>query len=905
MPSEWRRSKADRQSADDPSSPALLLPLAPSERGEGSRSVAAEKAPSPDSTGEGIGGEGKWLTTTALLPPAPARVHFVGIGGIGMSGLARILNAWGYTVTGSDASPSPLLQELGDEGIAVTIGHSATEAAATADLVIVTAAARPDNPEMASALAAGRPLVKRARLLGALADARRGVAVAGSHGKSTTSGMIVAALRTLGADPSFAIGAVLNGVGINAMSGTGEEMVVEADEYDWSFLQLHPDVAVITNVEYDHPDLFSDVDTYDAAFAAFIAGMRPEGTLVIAGDDPGCARLMARQDWRPPRRVVTFGETAGSDWRLERVGGGWRVTGPDDIAVPLALVVPGQHNARNATAALAVLVSLGHDAAAAAAAIESFSGVGRRFETKGEARGVLVIDDYAHHPREVKVNLHAAKERFPSRRLWAVFQPHTYSRLKALLPDFAAAFTDADRVMILDVYAARETDDLGISAADLVRLLPDAPLTARDPRDAARALSRVVAPGDVVLTLGAGSITDTGPLLLDFLREAPSSPRPTAREGSAQEPDCPPREPLTPTPLPVRRARGFAPFSPHMGRRVGDEGFRGRSPRADTPASTNPSRGTTPASITIPGHPGLKVLRDAPMRLHTTWRIGGPADFLVRAATPDDLIAAVAWGRRQGMPVTVIGGGSNLLVGDGGIRGLVVLARTPGARAGALVDVEDLGDAVRMRVAAQAPLSWTGRYAAERGWAGLDWGVGLPGTIGGATVNNAGAHGTEQIDHLESVVVLNEWGEIEERPATWLEAAYRHTVIKAAPRPRPWIVLAAVMRLPKGDSAALVRLADEHAAFRKETQPTGACAGSTFANPPGDFAGRLLEESGLKGFAVGGAAFSPKHANWIVNDGTATAADVRALIETAQARVRDRFGVELRREVEYLDEGDE
>ncbi len=288
------------------------------------------------------------------------------------------------------------------------------------------------------------------------------------------------------------------------------------------------------------------------------------------------------------------------------------------------------------------------------------------------------------------------------------------------------------------------------------------------------------------------------------------------------------------------------------------------------------------------------------MRLHTTWRIGGPADFLIRAATPNDLIAAVAWGRGEGMPVTVIGGGSNLLVADAGIRGLVVLARTPGERATDLVEVEDVGDAVRLRVAAQAPLSWVGRYAAERGWAGMDWGVGLPGTIGGATVNNAGAHGTEQIDHLERVALLNENGEIEERPVAWLEAAYRHTVIKAAPRPRPWTVLTAVMLLPKGDPDELVRLADEHAAFRKLTQPTGACAGSTFANPPGDFAGRLLEESGLKGFAVGGAAFSPKHANWIVNDGSTTAADVRELIATAQERVRARFGVELRREVEYL-----
>ena len=221
------------------------------------------------------------------------------------------------------------------------------------------------------------------------------------------------------------------------------------------------------------------------------------------------------------------------------------------------------------------------------------------------------------------------------------------------------------------------------------------------------------------------------------------------------------------------------------------------------------------------------------MRLNTTWRIGGPADFLVRAPTPDDLVASVAWGRREGIPVTVIGGGSNLLVADRGVRGLVVLARTPGERAADLLSLEDLGDAVRLQVAAQAPLSWAGRYAAARGWAGLDWGVGLPGTVGGATVNNAGAHGTETKDHLERVIVLNERGEIEVHPATWLEAAYRHTIVKAASRPRPYTILAAVMLLPKLDPAVLMQLADEHAEFRRLTQPTGACAGSTFANPPG------------------------------------------------------------------------
>ena len=290
------------------------------------------------------------------------------------------------------------------------------------------------------------------------------------------------------------------------------------------------------------------------------------------------------------------------------------------------------------------------------------------------------------------------------------------------------------------------------------------------------------------------------------------------------------------------------------------------------------------------------------MSLHTTWRVGGPADFVVRAPTADDLRAAVAWGAGEGLPVTVIGGGSNLLVGDGGIRGLVILARTPGERAERLVRIEDLGEAVRLRIGAQAPLSWTGRYAAERGWAGLDWGVGLPGTIGGATVNNAGAHGTEQKDHLEAVVVLDNTGTIEEKPKAWLEPAYRHTTIKAAPRPRPYHVLEVTVLLPKRDPLELIRLADEHAEFRKRTQPTGACAGSTFANPVGDFAGRLLEEAGLKGYRIGAAAFSAKHSNWIVNDGGATATQVRELIATARERVRERFGVELQPEIEEIGE---
>lgn len=305
--------------------------------------------------------------------------------------------------------------------------------------------------------------------------------------------------------------------------------------------------------------------------------------------------------------------------------------------------------------------------------------------------------------------------------------------------------------------------------------------------------------------------------------------------------------------------------------------------------------------VEVPGQAApLKIEQESPLSRCTTWRIGGPAEFLVRASTPDALVAAVRWGADQGLPITLIGGGSNLLVGDDGLRGLVIISKTPGERSEVLLNATDFGDVVEVTAAAQIPINWIGRYACDRGWSGLDWAVGLPGTVGGATVNNAGAHGTEQKDHLVSLRTLSTSGEIEVHDRAWLNPTYRNTTIKAQPRPRDLIVLDATMRLPKGDAAVLSGLAEEHARYRKETQPTGACAGSTFANPEGDFAGRLIEAAGLKGYAVGPVSFSTKHSNFIVNAGGGTAAQVLELIAHAQATIRDQFGVELHREIEYL-----
>jgi UDP-N-acetylmuramate--alanine ligase len=456
----------------------------------------------------------------ATLPDPPARIHFVGIGGIGMSGLARIFLARGYQVSGSDALQSDQTDALEAIGIPVSIGHTDTARAARADLVVATAAAPQTNPELVAARNANRPIVKRAAALGALANARDCVAVAGSHGKSTTSGMLTTALLALGRDPSYAVGAVVSASGVNASPGRGAEMVVEADEYDYSFLTLTPDIAIVTNVEFDHPDLFPDQDAYDTAFCRFIRQIRPGGTLVMSADDPGCRRLLDNPLFHWPDHVAWFGESEPAAWRLMPNGGAWQIRTPDGRIVSLKLQVPGRHNALNALAALTALVALGISPADGAQALETFAGVGRRFEMKGEAAGVTIIDDYAHHPTEVRATLLAARQRYPTRRIWAVFQPHTYSRTKALLDAWPGGFTAADRVMLLDIYAARETDDLGVSSDDIAARLWGKTLRAASPAEAASQLAKAVKPGDVVITLGAGDVTKTGPMLLTLLNGA-------------------------------------------------------------------------------------------------------------------------------------------------------------------------------------------------------------------------------------------------------------------------------------------------------------------------------------------------------------------------------------------------
>lgn len=460
-----------------------------------------------------------------LALPAPgAHIHIIGIGGIGTSALARALARWGYRVTGSDASASEVTAALAAEGIAVARGHRA-ESVAGADLVVYSAAVRDENPELAAARAAGIATAKRAALLGLIANARDGLAVAGTHGKSTTSAMLAKICVDAGRDPSFFVGAIVQDFGSNARSGGGDLVVVEADEYDRSFLQLFPRVAIVTNMEHDHPDIYPTYEEVRAAFLAFLGQVRPGGTIVLSADDPGCADLLAHLAPAAGVAVVRFGRAAGADWRL--VGGaGGDVIHRDGVAVAtLTLRVPGEHNRQDALAAIAAAAAVGIAPEEAAASLASFRGTGRRLELKGEVRGLTLIDSYAHHPTEIAVDLRGVREQYPGRPVWVAFQPHTYSRTKLLLAEFAAALAAADSLVLLDIYPSRETDTLGVSADDILALLPDRARVRRvgSPADAARALleaheAGALPAGAIVLTLGAGDVTEIGAMVLDGLR---------------------------------------------------------------------------------------------------------------------------------------------------------------------------------------------------------------------------------------------------------------------------------------------------------------------------------------------------------------------------------------------------
>ena len=454
------------------------------------------------------------------------RIHFIGIGGAGLSAIARVLMGQGAEVSGSDLVLSSVAKALARDGARVFAGHQA-ENVAGADLVVVSSAVPTTNVEVQAAAATGIPVLKRPEFLGQMMNGQLGVAVAGTHGKTTTTAMIASILLEAGRDPTFIVGGVIAGLETNARAGQGSLFVIEADEYDRTFLSLTPRVAVVTNVEHDHPDCYPTFADFRAAFEEFAALVPRDGMLAVCWDDP-IVRELGERRRAAGAAVRFFGLGEGAEWRAEEVRPNF-AGGVDFLAVcrggeaeqVLGLVrlrLPGAHNASNAMAALGVADFLDVPFQVARSALTEFRGVGRRFEVMGEADGVVVVDDYAHHPTEIRATLLAARQRFPEQSLWAVWQPHTYSRTKTLLKDFVQAFGVADHVIVLPIYAARERNTLGIRSTDVVAAMRHPDVRPAGSLDEAMVwLGTEVRPGDVVLTLGAGDGHKVGEWLLEAL----------------------------------------------------------------------------------------------------------------------------------------------------------------------------------------------------------------------------------------------------------------------------------------------------------------------------------------------------------------------------------------------------
>jgi UDP-N-acetylmuramate--alanine ligase len=457
------------------------------------------------------------MNPTTLDHWSGKRIHFIGIAGAGMSGLARIALSHGLSVSGSDSKDSSVVLALRTLGAEVEIGHDAAHLAGV-DIVIYSNAIAASNPEMKRAQELSLPLLTRAQALAILMTASKSLAVAGTHGKTTTSSMLTVALQACGIDPSFAIGGTLTASGSNAHRGTGEYFVAEADESDGSFLEYRPFSAIVTNVEHDHVDFFATEESVMDIFTEFAQSISPQGFFIYCRDDSGAVRI-AETEFAATK--VSYGEDAGADLLIDTIkllpnGSKARALWKGRAVGTIELQVPGHHNLLNAAAALAMGLSLGQPAAALLEGLASFQGAGRRFELKASIAGIRVIDDYGHHPTEIDVTLTAARRYAGDGRVLVIFQPHRYSRTQAFLDQFARTLDLADLAILLEIYPASEKPIAGVSASLIAQKMKHGKFIPNF-LEASEEIISMAKTGDVILTLGAGDVNSLAPIIAQGL----------------------------------------------------------------------------------------------------------------------------------------------------------------------------------------------------------------------------------------------------------------------------------------------------------------------------------------------------------------------------------------------------
>lgn len=450
--------------------------------------------------------------------------HFIGIGGAGMSGIARIMLAQGKTVSGSDAKESAVTSQLATLGATIYLGHSEANQMG-ADVVVVSTAIAANNPELIAAQSRSAEIMRRAEALALVMEGKRSIAVAGTHGKTTTTSMLTVALQRAALDPSFAIGGMINMSGTNAHLGTGDIFVAEADESDGSFLAYKPSGAIITNLELDHVDHFPTFDVLAEAFLQFISTIKPDGFLVACGDDENVRALLSKID-RTDLKVMTYGSQHGdNDFQLSRIhlsegGGVARITHKGSVIGDIELAIPGAHNLLNAAAALAAGIALGAQSSDLLKGLSEFTGARRRFELKGEVAGIRIVDDYGHHPTEVRVTLETARRYAGNGKLFVIFQPHRYTRTQMFAQQFGNALNIADQIYLLEVYAASESPIPGVSSLLIAQGRSEDKFHYQPSMiEIIHQVTKLVEPGDVIITLGAGDVNSIAPVMLEALGE--------------------------------------------------------------------------------------------------------------------------------------------------------------------------------------------------------------------------------------------------------------------------------------------------------------------------------------------------------------------------------------------------
>src|SRR3954467_385183 len=758
------------------------------------------------------------LNLREMLTQQLHRIHLIGVAGSGMSGIAALLLELGHDVSGSDKVASWEVNRLQRLGLRFRAEHRA-EDAAEAELVIYSSAIREDNPIRAAATIAGKPLLRRAEALAAIMSGKRGIVIAGMHGKTTTSAMAAHVLREGGMHPSHYVGAEIPLLGSNAhWDPRGEYFVAEGDESDGTLRLFKPEHALVLNVEEEHLDFYADLAAIEAVFCQLLE--QTSGSAFYCADDAHSLRICARH-----AKPVSFGFAEEADYRgtdvdLRDFTSVFSVFRRGKKLGEAVLNVPGRHNVSNALGVIALASELGVPFPKIAASLARFQHARRRFEIKYQSDRFLLVDDYAHHPTEISATLAAARAG-GRKRVLTMFQPHRYSRTKALRTEFGRAFDNADRVVVTDVYAASEKPLPGVSGQTIADEIAASghPGVSYQPRlDRLRYdVGNMIATGDLILSLGAGNIHEQlSSLAADLV------------------------------------------IAEKLKTIVGEEG---------------------------------DVRLYEPLAKHTTLRVGGPAQFWVEPRTEAAFAELIRFCRGENLPLFVIGRGSNLLVRDGGIRGVVIHPC-----GGEFDKVEVSGTEIRAGVGAKLKqVAYAGKGA---GLGGLEWMEGIPGAVGGGLRMNAGAMGAQTFESVVRVRYLDDEGNPQEKTPDQLEIHYRHVPSLE----RNYAVSAVFRGIPTAPEEIERRL-EESQEKRRTSQPAAKSAGCIFKNPSTIPAGKLVDELGLKNTSVGEARVSEVHGNFIVNDGAATAREVLELIATIQETARTKRGIELETEVQIV--GDE